>query len=65
YTVGGLSAHADRDALMGWLGHFCKPPRQTFIVHGESKTAQGFGLLVHKQLGWRVEVPKKGASYAL
>ncbi|MEF3192964.1 MAG: MBL fold metallo-hydrolase, partial [Halothiobacillaceae bacterium] len=27
YTVGGLSAHADRDALMGWLGHFCKPPR--------------------------------------
>lgn len=65
YTVGGLSAHADRDALLGWLGHFCKPPRQTFIVHGESETAQGFGLLVHKQLGWRVEVPKKGASYVL
>jgi metallo-beta-lactamase family protein len=65
YTVGGLSAHADRDALLGWLGHFRKPPRQTFIVHGESETAQGFGLLVHKQLGWRVEVPKKGASYAL
>jgi len=51
--------------LLGWLGRFHKPPRQTFIVHGESETAQGFGALVHRQLGWRVEVPKKGARYAL
>lgn len=65
YTVGGLSAHGDRDALLGWLGHFRQPPRQTFIVHGESETALGFGQRVHKQFGWRVEVPKKGASYAL
>ena len=65
YTLGGFSAHADRDALLGWLGHFRKPPRQTFVVHGEAMTAQGFGQLVHKRLGWRVEVPKRGASFRL
>lgn len=65
YTLGGLSAHADRDALLGWLGHFTRSPRHTFIVHGESVTAQGFGKLVHKQFGWRVEVPERGASYTL
>ena len=65
YTLGGLSAHADRDALMGWLRHFRKPPRQTFVVHGESLTAQGFGKLIHKELGWRVDVPERGASYTL
>jgi metallo-beta-lactamase family protein len=40
YTIGGLSAHADQKALMGWLGHFRKPPRQTFVVHGEASTVQ-------------------------
>lgn len=63
YTLGGLSAHADRDALLGWLGHFREPPRQTFIVHGEADTAQGFGKLVHKTFGWCVDVPKRGASF--
>ena len=30
-----LSAHADCDELLRWLGGFEKPPRRTFVVHGE------------------------------
>ena len=34
FTINGLSAHADRDALLGWIGQFRRPPRQTWVVHG-------------------------------
>jgi metallo-beta-lactamase family protein len=65
YTLGGLSAHADRDALLGWLGGFGKPPRRTFVIHGEEETALGFADTIHQQLGWKVEVPEIGAGYDL
>lgn len=52
HTIGGLSAHADRDALLGWLANFRSPPRRTFVVHGESSTAIGFASLVGERLGW-------------
>lgn len=65
YTLGGLSAHADRDALLGWLGHFTSPPKRTFVVHGEEMTAVGFAERIREQLGWKVEVPVTGAVYEL
>jgi len=57
-TIGGLSAHADQAALMDWLGHFKKPPRQTFVVHGESAAAETFANRVRDELGWNVRVPE-------
>ncbi len=65
YTLGGLSAHADRDALVKWLSYFKRPPARTFVVHGEADTALGFGQILREGLGWRVEVPERGASYEL
>lgn len=60
YTIGGLSAHADRDALLAWLGHFDRPPRHCFVVHGEADTAAIFAEAV-RALGWPdVVVPGKG-----
>ncbi len=65
YTLGGLSAHADRDALVNWLSRFKRPPQRTFVVHGEAETALGFAALIREGLGWRVEVPEFGAEYLL
>ncbi|MCS6786599.1 MAG: MBL fold metallo-hydrolase [Thiobacillaceae bacterium] len=65
YTLGGLSAHADRDGLLGWLGHFHHPPRRTFVVHGEAPIALGFAQLIRDRLGWEVEVPEYGSSHTL
>lgn len=52
FTIGGLSAHADQAALLGWLRAFRKPPQHTFIVHGEAETAAVFADVVRAQLGW-------------
>ncbi|HMV52999.1 MAG TPA: MBL fold metallo-hydrolase [Rhodocyclaceae bacterium] len=61
HTIGGLSAHADQAALLGWLRGFRHPPRQTFVVHGELETAQYFAGKIRDDLGWtRVDVPAQG-----
>jgi metallo-beta-lactamase family protein len=62
FTIGGLSAHADRTALLGWLGHFTKAPRQTWIVHGEPLAAHALRDAIEAKLGWRAAVPAPGAQ---
>jgi metallo-beta-lactamase family protein len=62
HTLGGLSAHADRDALLGWLGHFRRAPRRTFVVHGEADTQAAFAQLVVERLRWNTLAPARGAS---
>jgi metallo-beta-lactamase family protein len=65
YTLGGLSAHADRDALLGWLRHFRRPPRRTFAVHGEDETAAGFAATIERELGWRAEAAVRAQTVEL
>ncbi|MCZ8233785.1 MAG: MBL fold metallo-hydrolase RNA specificity domain-containing protein [Rubrivivax sp.] len=60
HTIGGLSAHADRDALLGWLRGFEQAPARTFVVHGETSTAQGFASTLQQELGWKAEAPEPG-----
>ena len=60
-SIGGLSAHADQGALLGWLRGFHKPPRQTFVVHGEATASANFAAAIHDQLGWpNVRLPHPG-----
>ncbi len=41
YTIGGFSAHADRDELLAWHRH-TGDPRTTFLVHGEEQAMAAF-----------------------
>ncbi len=65
YTLGGLSAHADRTALLAWLRNFQKRPRQVFVVHGEESVATGFAADLKNELGWEAEAPTAGQSVIL
>jgi metallo-beta-lactamase family protein len=61
HTIGGLSAHADQGALVGWLSAFQPPPARAFVVHGEHDTALGFAATIRDRLHWpSVEVPQRG-----
>jgi metallo-beta-lactamase family protein len=66
HTIGGLSAHADRPALLGWLRQFEKAPRQTFVVHGEYAAAASFAGAIEAEVGWGdVAIAEQGRAYPL
>jgi len=52
-----LSAHADADEIMAWLGNFERPPLRTFVVHGEPAAADSLRHRIEEQLGWPCTVP--------
>ena len=60
FTIGGLSAHADRSALLGWIARFRRPPRQTWVVHGEPLAAHSLCEAINARPGWRAAVPVTG-----
>lgn len=62
FTIGGLSAHADQSALLGWLGHFHRPPGATWIVHGEPLAANALREAVKGRLGWDARVAEAGGT---
>ena len=57
YTIGGLSAHADRDDLLAWAGGFRTPPGRVFVAHGEESVSFGFAGLLSERFGWNADVP--------
>jgi len=65
HSVNGLSAHADRKALMAWADGFRAPPHQTFIVHGEETAALEFAHALRTEKGWTVTVPEPGACFEI
>jgi metallo-beta-lactamase family protein len=56
-ALGNLSAHADANELMAWLRAFEKPPRCTFITHGEPAASDALRMRIKDELGWQVQVP--------
>ncbi|QKI73190.1 MBL fold metallo-hydrolase RNA specificity domain-containing protein [Achromobacter xylosoxidans] len=60
-----LSAHADADEILRWLGGFERPPRETFIVHGEPGAADALRLRIKDELGWRCRAMEQNDSVAL
>ncbi|HWS16257.1 MAG TPA: MBL fold metallo-hydrolase RNA specificity domain-containing protein, partial [Candidatus Methylomirabilis sp.] len=60
YTIGGLSAHADRDDLLAWAGGFEASPGNIFVAHGEESVSLEFAGTLKSRLGWNAEVPSTG-----
>lgn len=66
HTLGGLSAHADQKALLGWLGNFHRPPARTFIVHGEARASESLAAHISERYAWPdVFLPQRGKTYEL
>lgn len=53
-----LSAHADEDEIMTWLRHFRRPPRATFITHGEPDASDALRRRIQDELGWYCVIPE-------
>ncbi len=64
HTVGGLSAHADRDGLSDWYGAIAKHP-PVWLVHGEDDGREGLSKFLKQKWGCAVNLPKPGDKAAV
>jgi metallo-beta-lactamase family protein len=60
-----FSGHADSKGILRWLKMFEKPPRMTFIVHGEQKSSEALAKKIQDSLGWKTHIPKLLETYKL
>lgn len=60
-----LSAHADADEIMRWLGGFESPPRRTFIIHGEPEASLALKTRIEAELHWACTIPAMGEEHVL
>jgi metallo-beta-lactamase family protein len=63
YNVEGFSGHADKPALMKWLGGFKEKPKNVFIVHGETESKKDFAKDVTAELELNCIIPEYNMVY--
>ena len=55
--VHGLSAHADQESLLRWVGSLRTAPRCVFLTHGDEESATTLGKMIHDKWGWPARIP--------
>ena len=63
--IDSMSAHADSEEIMRWLGGFKRAPRMTFLVHGEPVSMEALQSLIKDRLGWDTKMPEHGETVQL
>jgi metallo-beta-lactamase family protein len=53
-----MSAHADADEILRWLGDFRQPPEMTYLVHGEPRAMEALKVKIETRLHWPVHMPE-------
>ncbi len=61
----GLSAHADRDGLLGWVRRAVRPPRMVYCTHGEPDAADALRYDLERRLGIAARVPEHMETVSL
>jgi metallo-beta-lactamase family protein len=62
-NITGLSCHADYDETLAWLMGFNKPPRKTFIIHGETSASESLAAKIRARYNWNVSIPRLNESF--
>lgn len=60
-----LSAHADEDEILRWLGRFDTALRMTFATHGEPAASDALRHRTEETLDWPSVVPEHGETWVL
>jgi metallo-beta-lactamase family protein len=55
--IDSMSAHADRNEILRWLGTTPAPPKRLFLVHGEPGPMDALKATIEQRLGWNVHTP--------
>jgi metallo-beta-lactamase family protein len=63
--IDSMSAHADQREILRWLHGFMRPPRMTYLVHGEPGPMATLKQVIETELGWPAYMPALGESVEL
>ena len=63
--IDALSAHADSGEILRWVGGFQRPPRRTYLVHGEPEGCAALAAAIRVRYGWTVAVARDAENVAL
>jgi metallo-beta-lactamase family protein len=63
--LSGISSHADKEMLLGWLDGFENKPHTVFVNHGSDEVCDEFAKTVEDRLAIRATAPYNGAEYDL
>jgi metallo-beta-lactamase family protein len=64
-TIGGYSAHADRNELRAWIRRLGGPIRRAFVVHGEAPALGAMATILREEGVRDVVLPKHGEAFDL
>ncbi len=64
FTIGGLSSHADQNALIEWLSHFKNPKMRVYLIHGEQSVIEEFANILRQKFTFDTRVPSIGDRIA-
>lgn len=64
-NLAGISGHADRDMLLGWLQAMEKPPKMVFVNHGDDSICDTFAETISKTINRTAIAPFSGDEYDL
>ncbi len=54
----GFSGHADRRALMHWIGNLKNAPKGIYLTHGDEDAATSLAATIREEKGWSATVPE-------
>lgn len=63
--LAGISGHADRDMLLGWLEAMPRKPRRVFVNHGDDTVCDSFAKTLEEKQGLTAVAPYSGDGYDL
>jgi len=64
-TLAGISGHADRDMLLGWLSNIKNSVKTVFVNHGDDSVCDSFAKEIESTLGVNAIAPFSGDKYDL
>lgn len=64
-TLTGISGHADKDMLIGWLSAMTQKPEKIFVNHGNDAVTDTFAREIENTLGVTAIAPFSGDEYDL
>ncbi len=57
-VLDGFSAHADQGEILAGWARLPRPPKTTYVVHGENAGATALADVIRERLKWNVEIAK-------